>query len=113
LRTRIAAKQAEAQVVIASSRAKLVADTAAMRDENELERARIDHFEEKIKMGNEYVEKLKGFARLKKSERDALLEIPEPLQSQIAAELEIDLNEAPPQKPAVAWRGGKQVERGK
>jgi len=110
-RTKIAAKQAEAQVVIATSRAKLVADTAAMHDENELERARLDHFEEKIKMGNEYVDKLKGFARMKKSERDALLEIPEPLRSQIAAELGLDLTESSqPANPV--WRGGVRIDQG-
>ncbi len=107
----IAARQADAQVAIASSRAKLVADTAAMRDENELERARIDHFEEKIKMGNEYVDKLKGFAKMKKNEQDALHQIPEPLRSQIAAELGLDLTELSPpsEKPVAVWRGGEQI----
>lgn len=109
-RRKIAEKQAEAQVMIASSRAKLVADSAAMRDENELERARIDHFKEKIKMGNEYVEELKGFARMKKSERDALLDIPEPLRSQIACELGIDITEQQTHsKPVAVWRGNEQI----
>lgn len=94
-RTRIAEEQAKSQVTIASSRAKLVADAATLRDESELERARLTHFEERIKLGNEYVDKLKGFARMKKSEREALMEIPEPLRSQIAAELGIDLGEEP------------------
>jgi len=82
-----------------------------MRDENELERARIDHFKEKIKMGNEYVGELKSFAKMKASERDALHEIPEPLRSQIAAELGVDLDEKPPvpAKPVAVWRGNEQI----
>lgn len=46
-RRKIAERQALAQVRIASSRALLVADSAAMRDETQLERERLEHFEEK------------------------------------------------------------------
>jgi len=52
-RRMIAEKQAAAQVTIACSRAQWVADSAAMRDEAQLERERLTHFEEKIKLGNE------------------------------------------------------------
>lgn len=118
-RTRIAEEQAKSQVTIASSRAKLVADAAELRDQSELERARLIHFEERIKLGNEYVDKLKGFARMKKSEREALLEIPEPLRSQIAAELGIDLADIEDEfkqtyianKPTT-WPGGQRGSRG-
>lgn len=113
-RTRIAAKQAEAQVEIDESRAHLVAQTAKMRDENELERARIDHFKEKIRIGNDYATELRSFAKMKQSERDALLGIPEPLRSQVAAELGIDLTEAEQaaagtSKPIAVWRGSEQI----
>lgn len=106
-RRKIAEEQAKAQVTIASSRARLIADAAALRDESELERARLTHFEERIKLGNEYVDKLIGFARMKKSEREALMEIPEPLRSQIASELGIDLAEFRTE-PSASWHVGNQ-----
>jgi hypothetical protein len=109
-RTRIAAAQAKAQVEIDESRAKLVAQTSQMNDENELERARIEHFKEKVKIGNEYAAELRNYALMKQTELDALLEMPEPMRSQIASELGIDLSKQP--KPVVAWRGGERVDRG-
>jgi hypothetical protein len=44
----------------------------------------LEHFEEEIIIGNEYVGKLKRYAQMKRDEYEALLEIPEPFRSQIA-----------------------------
>jgi len=107
-RTRIAAAQAKAQVEIDESRAKLVAETSKMNDENQLERARIDHFNEKVKIGNEYAAELRNYAQMKQTELDALLDMPEPMRTEIANELGIDLSNQP--KPIVKWRGGKIVD---
>ncbi len=110
-RAKVAAKQAEAQTRIESDRADLVAETATMRNQAALERQRLEHFEEEIKLGNEYVGKLKRYAQMKRDEYDALMDIPEPMRSQIANQLGLDLS-APssPQKPVVAWQGGRIVE---
>jgi len=110
-RTKIAEAQAVSAVTIAESRANLVAESAKMQDESQLERERLKHWEEEIKLGNEYVEKLKQFAQMKRSEHAALLAIPEPMRSKIASELGISLDEIEPTqgKPVAVWRGGVQV----
>jgi len=114
--TKVAEAQALSSVEIAESRAKLVAESAKMKDESELERQRLEHWEEEIKLGNEYVGKLKRFAAMKRSEHEALLELPEPMRSKVASEMGVDLNapeaEQPTHsKPVVTWRGGQIVER--
>ncbi len=114
-RRKIAEKQAQAQVKIASGRAELVAEAAAMRDQTQLERERLESFEERIKLGNEYVSKLRSFGRMKKDEAEALLDIPQPLRSQIAEALGIELDadqgeQAQQKKPVVTWQGGKVIE---
>nr|MDQ3012270.1 hypothetical protein [Acidobacteriota bacterium] len=110
-RAAVAKKQAEAQTKIESDRADLVAESARLRNESQLEHERLTHFEDKIKTGNAYVEKLRRFGRMKSDEREALLSIPEPLRSQMASELGIDLTEQPtPAKPVAVWRGGVRVD---
>ena len=82
-----------------------------MRDEHELERARLEHWEEEIQLGNEYVEKMKRFAAMKKDEYAALLDLPEPMRSQIASQIGVNLDDiTPPAKAVVTWQGGKIVE---
>jgi len=114
-RRKIAEKQAQAQVKIASGRAELVAEAATMRDQTQLERERLESFEERIKLGNEYVAKLRAFGRMKKDEAEALLDIPLPLRSQIAEALGIELDaqqneQTQSKKPVVRWQGGQIVE---
>lgn len=117
-RTKVAAKQADAQTKIETDHANLVAETAEMRNKAQLERERLTHFEEEIKLGNEYVDKLKQYARMKQSEQMALSDIPEPFRSQIASQLGIPLPAASSaesllpatNKPVVSWRGGVRVD---
>ena len=108
-RAKVAKKQAEAQTKIESERADLVAESAALRNKSQLEHERLKNFEEEIKIGNAYVEKLKQFGRMKRDEQAALNELPEPLRSQIAAELGLTLTDPPPSKPVAVWRGNEQL----
>ena len=119
-RTKVAAKQAEAMTKIESDRADLVAETAEMRNKAQLERERLTHFEEEIKLGGEYVEKLKQFGRMKRDEMEALREIPEPYRKHVADQLGLDLSPVEPSlslpeptqsKPVVSWQGGKIIQQ--
>jgi hypothetical protein len=123
-RAQIAAEQAVAQVQIASSRARLLADSATMRDESQLERERLAQLEEQIQIENEYLGKLQQFAQLKAREQSVLESIADPeLRAQVAATLGLSGKQLPAlpgngvteqPKPMVTWRGGKIVkdERG-
>ncbi len=119
-RAKVAAEQAEAQTKIETDRASLVAESAAMRNQAALERERLTHFRNEIELGNEYVGELKRFAKMKKDEQGALADIPEPLRSQIANQLGLDLakpeakDETPlpsTDKPVVRWQGGRVVDQ--
>lgn len=109
---RIAAEQALAQVKIASSRARLVAESAAMRDEAQLGRERLAQMDEQIRLDGECVGKLKQRLQIKEQERQLIASISDPaLREQMALELGITL---PPgngagSKPMVTWNGGKIV----
>ncbi|MDX2044573.1 MAG: hypothetical protein SF097_25405 [Acidobacteriota bacterium] len=108
-RRKIAAEQAKAQVQIQSDRAKLVAESANLRAESELERERLTSLEEKIQLGNEYVTKLEEFARMKGREQQALAGITDPeLRKQIAAAFGIAESQTPT-KPVTIWQGGEKV----
>jgi hypothetical protein len=87
-RTRVAAEQAKAQCEIAESRARMLAETARMRDETELEHARLGQLEERLKIETAYANKLDDFARLKARQAQTLAGIADPqLRAMIAAEL--------------------------
>lgn len=87
-RARVAAEQARAQCRIAESRAKLLARTAEMRDETELEYARLDHVEERFKIETAYTSKLDAIVGLKERQAQTLARIKDPqLRAMIAAEL--------------------------
>lgn len=117
---KIAAKQADTQTKIETDRARLVGESAELNNKAVLERERLKHFKNEIELGNEYVGDLKRFAQMKKDEYAALQEIPEPLRSQIANQLGLDLAKPetaaePPalptaSKPVVQWRGGQRVD---
>ena len=84
-RKKIAAEQAKTQVQIASSRARLLAESASMRDESALERERLAQMEEQIKLEGEYITKLEQFARLKEREQAVINSVSDPkLREQIA-----------------------------
>ncbi len=115
---KVASEQAKAQVDIQTGRARLVAETANLHAESELERERLAHLEEKIKLGHEYAQKLEAFAVMKNREREALARIADPeLRKQIAAEFGITDNQPaaqPSAQPASqptrqVWRGGVNV----
>lgn len=109
-RTRVAAEQAAAQEEIQSNRARLVAQSAALKDEALLERQRLDHLRERIRIGNEYSQELKSFARMKESERAALNEIADPeVRKEIANALGLRIEEKPT-KQTVIWRGSQKVD---
>jgi len=120
-RRKVANAQAKAQVKIQSDMANVAAESANLRAESTLERERLAHFEERIQLGNEYVEKLRSFAKMKQSEAAALNSIADPeLRRQVATSLGITLPDEPTSAasqqtspPVVRWRGGRQVdERG-
>ena len=104
-RKKIAAEQAKAQVQIASSRARLVGESAALRNESELERERLDQLGEKIKLEGEYITKLQQFVGMKEREREVVAGIADAdLREQVAAQL--GLNPATlPASPQVAAQG--------
>ena len=109
-RRKIAAEQAKAQTEIQTNRAQLVAQSANLRAESELERERLAHLKEKITLGNEYVGELENFAKMKQREQEALAGITDPeLRKQIAATFGIS-EIKPPEKPVTVWQGGKIVE---
>lgn len=114
---KVAAEQADAQTKIETSRARLVAESAEMNNQATLERERLKHFKNEIELGNEYVGELKRFATMKRDEQAALDGIPEPLRSQIASQLGLDLPkpetkaETPStNKTVVRWQGGRVVD---
>lgn len=117
-RKKIATAQAKAAVEVASARAQLAADSAILKAEATMERERLESIEEKIQIGNEYVNKLQALAKMKERERAALNAISDPeLRKQLASEFGITLDEPRPVSPdsptVVSWRGGQQVsERG-
>jgi hypothetical protein len=95
-RKKIAAEQAKAQVRIASSRAQLLSEAAAMRDENQLERERIASLEEQILLEGEYVGKLEQFADMKARQKAIIDGIADPtLREQIAGMLGMSATEKP------------------
>lgn len=106
----VAQEQAQTQVENSIGRARLVAQSAALKNEALLERERLAHFREKIQVGNEYVQELKSFAKMKESERAALNEITEPeMRKEIANALGLSLPDKP--KPQnVIWRGNSKVD---
>jgi len=94
----------------------LVAESANLRAESQLERERLANFEEQIQIGNDYVAALRKFARMKKDEAEALADIPDDeIRSQIAAAFGLSINgqdkEASTNKPVITWRGGQPVEK--
>lgn len=78
-RRKVADEQAKAKVEIESKRARLVAESAALRNEVELERERLQSMEERTKLGNEFVERLRQFVKMKASESDVLASITDPV----------------------------------
>ncbi len=112
-RRRIAQEQATAQVEIAKGRARLVGQSAALRDEALLERERLEHLRERIRLGNEYVDELEAFATLKQREHRALNQISNPaVRKEIANALGLKLDEQPAAKQTIVWRGGEQIANG-
>lgn len=109
-RKRVAQEQAAAQVEIQSDRARLVAESAALKNQAALERERLEHLRERIKLGNEYTVELKSFARMKQSERAALAEVSDPeVRKEIANALGLNLAEKPA-KQSVVWQGMTKVD---
>ena len=99
---RISQEQAATQVTIAQSRARLVGESAQLRDENEIERARLAHLREKIRLGNEYVAELESFASMRERERQALARIKDPdIRAELANAMGIKADESKPQGPVM------------
>ena len=91
-RKQISAHQAKAQVRIASSRATLVAESAAMRDENALERERLKQLEEQTALEHEYLGALENMVALKQHEREIIENIADPdLREKLATKVGLTL----------------------
>ncbi len=98
-RKRISAKQAKAQVRIASSHAELLGESAAMRNESQLERERLNQLGEQMKIEREYLDQLRQFVGLKEEERAVIESITDPdLRAKIAAQIGAALPPAPSQR---------------
>lgn len=94
-RTEVAAEQAKAQARIEKERARLVSESASIRNEATLERERLNGLEEKIKIGNDYVQRLAAYTAMKKRERQVLASIDDPdLRQQLASTFGISLDTA-------------------
>jgi len=109
-RKKIAAEQAKAQTEIETGRARLLAESANLRNESALERARLSFLEEQLLIEGEYVEKIEQFAKLKEREGEAINAISDAaLRDQVAAMLG---RSAPKQltQPRAVWRGGQRVD---
>lgn len=103
-RARVAAEQAKTQCQIAESRARMLAETARMRDETELENARLEQLEERLRIETAYAGKLDEFVKLKSRQAEILSRVADPqLRAMIAAELGV--SDAPQHPSAVAPRG--------
>lgn len=87
-RARVASAQAKSQTAIDESRARMLAETARMRDETALEHARLDQLEERLKIETAYTSKLDNLVSLKERQAQTLARIKDPqLRALIAAEL--------------------------
>ncbi len=87
-RKKVAAERAKAQTEIETGRARLLAESANLRNESELERERLKFLEEQLLIEGEYVQKIEQFARLKEREAQAINSISdETLREQIAGML--------------------------
>jgi len=96
-RKKIAAEQAKAQVQIASSRARLIGESAALRNESELERERLGQLTEKIGIEREYIGQLRNYVTLKEEERALIDSIADPeLRAKIAEAMHVSLPPGPP-----------------
>lgn len=120
-RKKIAAEQARAQVKIATSRARLVAESANLQHQAQLENERLNNLEERIQIEGRYLEKLEQFARLKEREGQAIGRISDPaLRAQIRMmlnrpdveeEIETPHSPAPSQpKTRAVWFGGRRID---
>src|SRR5262249_53647367 len=87
-RKKIAAERARAQTEIETGRARLLAESANLRNESQLERERLRFLEEQLMIEGEYVSKIEQFAQLKEREGQAIESISDPaVREQIAAML--------------------------
>lgn len=95
---------------IASDRARVAVQSAALRNEALLEHERLAHFEEELRIEGEYVTKLEQFAALKQREMEAINRIGDPeLRRQIAQALGRGERQTEQPKQRVVWRGGERV----
>lgn len=119
-RATIAARQAKAQTEIAESRARLLAETARMRSETELENARLDQLEERLKIEMDYANKLETFVRLKARQAQILADVADPqLRAILAAELGMtgegvraptSQSESKAAHLRAIWQGGQRID---
>lgn len=93
-RKRIAQEQAKSQIAIATKRARLASESASMKDENAMERERLDYVGERIKIANEYTKKLESLADALNLQTTALERIKNPkMRKEVAIALGLDSNE--------------------
>lgn len=84
-RAEVASEQAKAKAQIEKNRAEMVARSANLRHEATFAREQLGSLEEKIKIGNDYVQRLKAYTAMKRDERQALAEVDDPdLQRELA-----------------------------
>src|SRR5262249_46475015 len=87
-RKKVAAERAQAQTEIETGRARLLAESANLRNEAALERERLKFLEEQLLIEGEYVSKIEQFARLKERETEAIDSISDPaIRDQVATML--------------------------
>ncbi len=87
-RKKVAAERAKAQTEIETGRARLLAESANLRNEAMLERERLRFLEEQLLIEGEYVQKIEQFAQLKERESEAINSITDPaVREQVATML--------------------------
>src|SRR5262249_13180012 len=84
-------EQARAMIEIETNRVRQIAESVRMRAEAALERDKLAHLEEQMRIEGEYVGKLKAYVRLKQEEIEIVKGISDPaLREQVARELGLD-----------------------
>ncbi len=86
-RKKIAAEQAKTQTAIQMDNARLVGERARLQNEAAIERERLEHMRETLRIEAEYIQEVKYFARLKEEEAEAIASIPDPTTREQVAHL--------------------------
>ena len=107
----VASEEATERVETAKSKAKLVGESTRLQLEADLERMRIEHMKEEIKLGNESAALILTYAEMRARQQESLERIPdEQLRAQLASDFGVTLK-ASGKKDVITWQGGRRVSQ--